>query len=97
MQYVLQDESGLPIARWTLSGPAVGPFKDLGRLEFFGSKADSQEVREEILITGLMSIYVEIWARSNGTLGMSAIGTMVAVGAGGNGADSQAASSKKVA
>ena len=96
MQYVLQDEQGLPVARWTLSGPSVGPFKDLGRIEFLGTKANSQEAKEEILITGLMAIYVEIWARSNGTLGMSAIGTMVAVGAG-SGADSQASSAKKVA
>lgn len=82
MVYVLLDEQSLPVARWKTSGPKVGPFKDLGRLEILGTRVDSDAAKEEILITGLTLVFLEVIARSNGTFGVSAISTMVAVGSG---------------
>lgn len=83
MKYILQDRDGNPIARWIVAGRKVGPFKNLGKLEFFDTNAMSDAAKEEILITGLNALNIEVMIRSQGTIGTSAISTMIAVAAGG--------------
>ncbi|KAF2485585.1 hypothetical protein BDY17DRAFT_293928 [Neohortaea acidophila] len=60
--YVLLDEQSLPVARWTARGPSI--FTNLGKVEFLGTKAESQEAREEIFLTGLTLIYIIVTSRS---------------------------------
>ena len=56
------DEQQMPVAKFSANAWAI---KKVGKIEFPGPKADSDAVRDEIVVTGLMLFYCMLFRASN--------------------------------
>jgi hypothetical protein len=60
--FVCMDEQQVPVARFSAN---VWAIKKVGKIEFLGPKADSDAVRDEIVVTGLTLFYCMLLRANN--------------------------------